>query len=148
MKISIRMAVICAAASLCAAQPQGGVAGQELSAEARSKEQVEARAKRNALAFENGATTLVFYDRSGKKTGQIGERALYGNVLLSPDGKRIAVTIRDLENENTDLWVLDAAAGARTMITKSARTEFGFSPALSPDRKRIAYVTIRAGQEA
>jgi Tol biopolymer transport system component len=121
--------------------------GQELSTEGKSKEVAEARAKRNAQTFQNSATTIVFYDRYGKKTGPIGERALYGNVILSPDSKRLAAIKRDLENESTDLWVMDAETGAPTRITKSARTEFVFAPVWSPDSKRIAYVTIRAGQE-
>src|SRR5437660_12503724 len=100
MKNSNRIALIFAAASVCLAQPQGAVVGQELSTEAKSKEVAEARAKRNAQTFQNSATTIVFYDRYGKKTGPIGERALYGNVILSPDGKRLAVTKRDLENES------------------------------------------------
>jgi Tol biopolymer transport system component len=148
MKHSTRIAILFAGALIGFAQTKSPVAGQELSAEAKSKEQAEARAKRNAQIFENGATTLVFYDRYGKRTGQIGERGLYNQVLMSPDGKRIAVTKRDLEDENTDLWVLDAATGAATRITKSARTEFVFSPIWSPDSRRVAYVTIRAGQEA
>src|SRR5262245_31426449 len=108
MKNSHVIGMLFATASLCIGQPPGPGVGQELSAEAKSKEQAEARAKRNAQAFENNATTLVFYDRMGKRTGQIGDRALYGNILMSPDGKRVAVTKRDLENENTDLWVMDA----------------------------------------
>src|SRR3954452_8308799 len=148
MKNSSRIAILFVTASVCFAQPKSSVAGQELSAEANSKEQTEARAKRNAQTFENNATTLVYYDRYGKRTGQIGERALYGNVLLSPDGKLVAVVKRDLDNENTDLFVLDAATGASTRITKSARTDFVFWPVWSPDSKRIAYASLRAGQEA
>ena len=89
----------------------------------------------------------MFYDRSGKRTGGLGERALYGETVLSPDRSRVAVVIQDLANESADLFVLDAASGAKTRLTTSARTEFVMAPVWSPDGRRIAYVTIRKGQE-
>jgi Tol biopolymer transport system component len=122
-------------------------AGQELSAEAKDKAAAEARAKRNALQFENNATTIVFYDRSGKRTGSLGERALYGEIVMSPDRSRVAVVKNDLASESADLFVLDVATGASTRLTTSARTEFVMAPVWSPDSSRIAYVTILKGQE-
>jgi Tol biopolymer transport system component len=141
-----RMAIVLAVVSLCLAGSTRA-SGQELSAEAKDKATAEARAKRNAQAFENNASTLVFYDRAGKRTGAIGERALYGEIVLSPDRSRVAVVKRDLDNESGDLYVLDAATGAATRLTSSARTEFVMAPVWSPDGSRIAYVTIRKGQE-
>jgi Periplasmic component of the Tol biopolymer transport system len=90
----------------------------------------------------------VFYDRSGKRMGGLGERALYGETVLSPDRSRVAVVIQDLANESADLFVLDAASGAKTRLTTSARTEFVMAPVWSPDGRRIAYVTIRKGRRA
>jgi Tol biopolymer transport system component len=121
--------------------------GQELSAEAKDKAVAEARAKRNALNFENNATTMVFYDRTGKRTGTLGERALYDETVISPDRSRVAVVKEDLANESADLYVLDVATGASTRLSTSARTEFVMAPVWSPDGARIAYVTIRKGQE-
>jgi Tol biopolymer transport system component len=125
----------------------GGVSAQEYSADAKSKAAADARAKRNALTFENNATTIVFYDRSGKRTGSLGERALYEETVMSPDRSRVAIVKDDLPNESADLFVLDVATGASTRLTTSARTEFVMAPVWSPDSSRIAYVTIRAGQE-
>jgi Tol biopolymer transport system component len=147
MKNSARIAIVFAAASLCFGQPQGQVAARELSAEANNKEAAEARAKRNAQQFQNQATVIAFYDHYGKRTGTVGERALYQDTILSPDGKRVAVTKVDLANESADLYVMDAATGAATRLTTSARTEFVMAPVWSPDGSRIAYVTIRKGQE-
>jgi len=147
MKNFDRIAIVFAAASLCLAQSPAPVAGQELSADAKSKAAAEARAKRNAQAFENRATVIAFYDRSGKRVGSVGERALYDETILSPDRKRVAVVKEDLANESADLWVMDAATGATTRLTTSARTEFVMGPVWSPDGSRLAYVTILAGQE-
>jgi Tol biopolymer transport system component len=147
MKTARYIAIAFTAVSLVRGSFAGFAAAQELSAEAKASEAAEARAKRNALQFENNATTLVFYDRSGKRTGGLGERALYGETVLSPDRSRVAVVIQDLANESADLFVLDAASGAKTRLTTSARTEFVMAPVWSPDGRRIAYVTIRKGQE-
>src|SRR5262245_16191731 len=109
MKTASRGAIVFAAAAfgfVCLV----GVSGQERSAEGKAA--AEARAKRDALTVENNGRTIVFYDRSGKRTGSLGERALYRQTVMSPDRSRVAITKRDLANESTDLFVLDVATGA------------------------------------
>jgi len=147
MKQAHRVALTSAAALLGVVCLVGPATGQELSAEAKDKAAAEARAKRNALAFENNATTIVFYDRAGKRTGAINERAMYGETVVSPDGSRVAVVKNDLPNESADLFIVDIASGASTRLTTSSRTEFVMAPVWSPDSSRIAYVTIIKGQE-
>jgi Tol biopolymer transport system component len=147
MKIFAYAAVILTATSLCLAQNAGQVAGQGLSAEAKSKDVAEARTKRNAQQFQNRASILTFLDRYGRKTGQVGARAIYDGAYLSPDGKRVAAIKEDLDNESNDLFVLDVATGAEKRLTTSARTEFLVAQVWSPDSKRVAYVAMRAGKE-
>jgi Tol biopolymer transport system component len=142
-----RVALVLVAAWLGVCLPVNATA-QELSAEAKDKAAAEARAKRNALQFENNATTIVFYDRTGKRTGGVSERALYNDTVVSPDGSRVAVIKNDLPTETADLYIVDIATGTSKRITTSARTEFVMAPVWSPDSSRIAYVTIRKGQEA
>ena len=148
MKRRTQMAVLFAAASLCFVLPTGQALGQELNAEAKSKEAVEARNKRNAQTFQNNASILTLLDRYGKPTARVGERAMYEDAVLSPDAKRVAAIKDDLENESADLWVFDVATGAVTRFTTSARTEFVDTPVWSPDGSRLAYVAMRKGQEA
>ena len=148
MKRADRVALVCAAALLGVVCLAGRATGQELSAEAKDKAAAEAREKRNALAFENNATTIVFYDRAGKRTGALKERAMYNDTVVSPDGSRVAVVKNDLNGETADLFIIDVATGTSTRLTTSVRTEFVMAPVWSPDSSRIAYVTIRKGQEA
>ncbi len=148
MKHRTWMAVLFTAASLCFVLTPGQALGQELNAEAKSKEAVEARTKRNAQIFQNNASILTLLDRYGKPTGKVGERAMYEDAVLSPDGKRVAAIKDDLENESADLWVFDVATGAVTRFTTSVRTEFVDTPVWSPDGSRLAYVAMRKGQEA
>src|SRR5215471_6296740 len=147
MKTIRHLAFALAAVTLAHIHVVPPVSAQELSPEAKSKEVAEAKAKRNALNFQNNATTIAFFDRSFKRTGGVGERAIYDEVVLSPDGSRVAVCTDDLANESADLYVLDVKSGAKTRLTTSARTEFVMAPVWSPDGSRIAYVTIRKGQE-
>jgi Tol biopolymer transport system component len=147
MKTADRVALVCAAALLGVVCLTGRATGQELSAAAKDPAAAEARAKRDALAFENNATTIVFYDRAGKRTGVLAERALYNDTVVSPDGSRVAVVKNDLPSETADLFIVDIATGASTRLTTSERTEFVMAPVWSPDSSRIAYVTIRKGQE-
>jgi Tol biopolymer transport system component len=147
MKMANRIAIAVAMVLVCVSTAASRAAGQELSAEAKDKAVAEERAKRNALQFENNATTMVFYDRTGKRTGALGERALYGATVMSPDGSQVAVVKIDLDNETGDLFVLDVKTGASTRLTTSVRTEFVRAPVWSPDSTRIAYATILKGQE-
>jgi Tol biopolymer transport system component len=147
MRTATRAVTVLAAVALAVVCLPARTSGQELSAEAKDKAAAEARAKRNALTFDNNATTIVFYDRSGKRAGTLGERAMYEETVMSPDRSRVAIVKDDLANESADVYVLDVATGASTRLTTSARTEFVMAPVWSPDSSRIAYVTIRKGQE-
>jgi Tol biopolymer transport system component len=136
-----RIAIVFAVASLCVAQSPTP-AGND-----KAKAVAEAKAKKDAQRFENDATIITLVDRYGKLTGKVGEKALYDGTALSPDGKHIAAIKEDQANESEDLFILDVETGASTRLTTSAKTEFVMGPVWSPDSQRIAYTTIRSGQE-
>ena len=106
------------------------------------------KAKQIAKQFENNATVMALHDRTGKQVGaNFGERALYGETVLSPDRTRVAMVKNDPANETADLFVMEIASGKSTRLTTSKKTEFVQSPIWSPDGKQIAYVQIRDGVE-
>lgn len=91
------------------------------------------------LVYEPGSKTLgtdlFWMDRSGKTLGKVAERAFYkGSGRLSPDGKRLAISMGDPQ---ADIWVLDLARGARTRLTFGGATHL--EPSWSADGQRVAY---------
>jgi len=95
------------------------------------------------LAYQPGgglgsSAHLLEYDRAGKVIGTIGERANYfGPVRLSPDGRRLAVSIGD----PGDVYLIDVATGLPTRLTFTpATTQVG---GWSPDGSRVVYSSLR-----
>jgi serine/threonine-protein kinase len=87
------------------------------------------------------ARTLAWVDRQGAEEELKGlpVRA-YNYARLSPDGARIAVDIRDQEN---DIWTLDPARGTLTRLTFDPTQDR--LPHWMPDGKRIVFSSQRSG---
>ncbi len=90
-----------------------------------------------------GVRRLVWFDRTGRRIGEVGTPGQYLGLAISPDGKRVAFA-RALHGIGTfDVWTLDLARGTETPVTSEpATSEFG--PVWLPDGRSLLYSTTRA----
>jgi len=79
---------------------------------------------------------LTWIDRKGAEQPIAGAPARpYLYPRISPDGRKLAVSIRRDGSRDTDIWVVDLARGSLTRVT----FDIGGSPAWAPDGKHIIY---------
>src|SRR5262249_10553934 len=101
-------------------------------------------AERGTLAFHSEgaqAPQLVWFDRSGKQLGTVGEPADYSNPSLSADDKRLAVGVRDPKTKSRDIWLFDLARGAKSRFTFDPADDL--NPVWSKDGSRIFFTSDR-----
>ncbi len=139
-----RTASMTGKAALCAALILAPLfaSGQESAADV-------ARAERLAARFEARSRVLTLFDRNGTPLATVGERGMYSQPVLSPDGKRIAVIRADIFDEVADIWVIDIESGDETRITSHTdwNKEWPAAPLWSPDGSQLAYIGMRQGYE-
>jgi Tol biopolymer transport system component/predicted Ser/Thr protein kinase len=80
---------------------------------------------------------LVWLDRSGRRLATVGEPGDYSTPDLSPDEKRIAVSMREGTKGNTDVWLYDSTRNAWSRFTFDAANDR--APLWSPDGSRIVF---------
>ncbi len=98
---------------------------------------------RGVLAYAPGSSpreTLVSVDRQGKVEPLPSEPRGYEEPRFSPDGKRLAVTIRA---DNPDIWILDISRGTSARLTFEAGEDE--TPVWTPDGGKVTYSADRAG---
>lgn len=100
------------------------------------------------LAYQTGARAgyqLTWLDRTGKRLGTIGDAAAGYEVFeMSPDGRRVAVTMLDRTQGTWDIWIVDVARGLRTRFTFDPGREV--VGRWSPTGDRFVFSGIRDGQ--
>jgi len=84
---------------------------------------------------------LTWFDRSGKPAGTVGMPTSFGNVRLSPDGRRVAVDQINPDGRNIDIWIHELARGAMTRLTFDPSPHQ--APIWSPDGKQILFSSNR-----
>ena len=83
---------------------------------------------------------LSWVDRTGGRTAYVVNQPVDGarNPRLSPDGRRLAVTLG--RNGQGDVWIFDIAGGAQPLkLTFQGHNSF---PVWSPDAKQIAFLSM------
>jgi Tol biopolymer transport system component len=81
-----------------------------------------------------GSSVLTWLNRDGSEQPLPGAGNAYTDLVLSPDGRRAAVSIAD--RQASDLWVHDLDAGRLTRLTFDG---FNVSPVWTPDGGRLIY---------
>ena len=84
---------------------------------------------------------LAWVDRSGHKELLSAPPGLYRNPMISPDGRRVAVTVDS--SENTDIWIWEVAGEKLTRLTFDAAIDE--APAWTPDGSRVVFRSGRDG---
>jgi len=102
-----------------------------------------------AIAYRAGSTryqrrSLLWFDRSGKGVGRIGDIVTGESPSMSPDGRTVALFRRI--NGNVDIWLLEIQSGMLTRFTSDAADDTW--PAWSPHGRRIVFASYRTGHWA
>jgi len=86
---------------------------------------------------------LVWVDRKGMQRLVTETTHVFETPRLSPDGQRLAITIRGL---NDDVWIYELARGTLRRLTFDAEEDE--TPIWTPDSKRVTFSTFRAGRRS
>ena len=100
----------------------------------------------NLLAYieGNNLTQLLWFEHDGNQRKPIGSPDQFlGAPSFSPDGKRFAIRIDDLESSN--IWLYDTSNGNRSRLTFASSYYYSGAFCWSPDGDRILFSSNRTG---
>jgi Tol biopolymer transport system component/predicted Ser/Thr protein kinase len=99
------------------------------------------------LSFRSSAgaveTQLAWVDRAGRLIEKVGTPADQTYLSLSPDGKRLAISVFDITRRARDIWIHDLVRGVRTRFTLNQGENW--ASAWSPDGSRLAFSVSLGG---
>ncbi len=94
-----------------------------------------------APGVDIGRSIPAWVDRQGIVEPLPMPAQIYGTFKLSPDGKRLAILVRELQS---NVYVYDVARGTGTRLTLEGDNYY---PIWTPDGKRVAFCCRREGEE-
>ena len=87
---------------------------------------------------------LEWVDRAGRRLGSVGDPGRYGQVVLSPDGRRLAAELPDADNRY-DVWTIDVARGVPSRLTSDPANHR--DPVWSPDGREVVFSSEARGDQ-
>ncbi len=84
---------------------------------------------------------IVWLDRAGKQLGAFDPPGDYRYPTISPDGKTVAVDLRDQQTGTYDIWLFEVARGVRSRFTSNPGEDTGAT--WSSDSSRLAFTSDR-----
>jgi Tol biopolymer transport system component len=94
-------------------------------------------------ASESSENRIVWLDRAGKEISEVGKPLGVNTCALSPDGTRLAMSIRDAKSGRSDIWIRDLERGVTSRLTFDPKDEF--APVWSKDGKSVIFASDRGG---
>jgi serine/threonine-protein kinase len=89
---------------------------------------------------DTNKTRPAWIDRQGNIELLAMPADIYGALRLSPDGKRLAIVVKELQS---NIYIFDIATGTRTQLTLEGDNSY---PLWTPDGKRVVFRCRREGQ--
>jgi eukaryotic-like serine/threonine-protein kinase len=84
---------------------------------------------------------LMWFDRTGKNLGRVGDAEVYANPQLAVNGKAVTVDQTDVGNQNTDVWTYDLERGGAKRLTFDPALDS--TPVWSGDGSRVVFTSSR-----
>jgi serine/threonine protein kinase/Tol biopolymer transport system component len=95
-------------------------------------------AQNGTMVYLSGGASkrqLTWFDRSGKQQETVGPSGEINDIVLSRDGKRLAM--QRLDGANWDIWLMDLARGVPSRFTFDPASED--NPVWSPDGNQVIF---------
>jgi serine/threonine protein kinase/Tol biopolymer transport system component len=95
--------------------------------------------KNGLLAYRSaeGPARLTWHDRQGVPLGSEGGPGFYTNLRLSPDGRKLAVSVGDPRTGTRSIWLADVGTGLLTRSTTGSGDDVSLT--WSPDGRRLVF---------
>ena len=87
---------------------------------------------------------LTWFDRAGRALGTVGDAGPYSDLALSPDERRVAISVESPSSRNHDIWTMDIERNVPSRVTFDPADDL--SPVWSPNSTQIAFEGERSGK--